>query len=449
MRKVVGPRSGSLLLFAGALALYLACFGGHYVMGDHAYRMAWAKALLDHGSNDISAYMPGTTYSVYGIGHSVLHVPFLLLSRGLGRVTGISCEGPVNMLPYALNGALGVVLLQRMLLHYGLPPGSASVRALLAGVTTVWFPYTKVEYSESLVATALLGMWLLAERRPFLAGLLGGFSVSVRTEALLWAAFTGAVAPGNGRNKLFLALGMVPGVALTAWSNWVRTGTLHTAGYDLNGFSNPLWIGLYGILFSAGKSVFLFSPLLLLAGGALRRAFAEEATRRLGVWAAGLFAGQVLFYAAWWDWSGDDDWGVRFLVPSVLALLAVVMLFARLNSPVFWLLAFAGLLVQVPAVALGPHTSLMLQHEGRPIKTDLGADGRSPITIDDTRFQPRYSQVTATWELFLMKLTGHVPRSSNPQLLGSTWAEGFAEPPLPEWDVFWLRLREHPRRASN
>jgi hypothetical protein len=257
----------------------------------------------------------------------------------------------------------------------------------------------------------------------------------------LWAAFTGAVAPGDRANKLRLAVGMLPGVLLAAWSNWVRTGTPHNSGYDTNGFNNPVWLGAYGILFSAGKSVFLFSPLLLLAGGALRRALADPNTRRLGVWAGGLFVGQLLLYAAWWDWSGDDSWGVRFLAPSVLALLAVVMLFARLNSPVFWLLALAGLLVQLPAVALGPHTSLMLQHELRPEKANIFLEGRSPITIDDTRFHPRYSQVTASWELLTAKLTGHVPRSPDPHLLGSTWSEGFAEPPQAGWDFFFLGLR--------
>jgi hypothetical protein len=439
--------SASLLLFLAALAVYLACFGGHYVMGDHVYRMAWAKALLDHGDNDISPYVPGASYSVYGVGHTLLHVPFLLLSRTLGRVTGISCEGPVNMLPYVLNGALGVVLLQRILLRHGLSPGAASVRALIAGLTSVWFPYTKVEYSESLVATALLAMWYLAEDWPVAAGLLGGLAGTLRTESLLWAGFTAAVAPGGHRNKLRLALGMVPGVLLTAGSNWVRTGSLHTSGYDTDGFNNPLWVGAYGILFSAGKSVFLFSPLLLLAGGALRRAFAQGTTRRLAVWAAGLFVGQVLLYAAWWDWSGDDSWGVRFLAPSVLALLAVVMLSARLRSPVFWLLALAGLCVQVPAVALGPHTSLMLQHAEGPEKASLFTEGRSPITLDDTRFQPRYSQVTATWELFAAKLTGRVPRSSDPRVLGSTWSEGFAEPPQADWDFFFLKLRQYKARG--
>ena len=46
MKKPFAPQISSALL-AGGLAcfVYLVFFGGHYVMGDHAYRMAWAKSV--------------------------------------------------------------------------------------------------------------------------------------------------------------------------------------------------------------------------------------------------------------------------------------------------------------------------------------------------------------------------------------------------------------------
>src|SRR5205807_261120 len=110
-------------------------------------------------------------------------------------------------------------------------------------------------------------------------------------------------------------------------------------------------------------------------------------------------------------------------------------------------------------------------------KFNIYREGTSPITIDDMRFHPRYSQVTASWELLLTKLTGRVPRSPAPWYVGSTWSEGLVEltalPPLsastvgllgsphgqgpllaasalfpgrtkfppPQWDIFWLHLR--------
>ena len=96
--------------------------------------MSWAtmpsgwpgRAILDRGSHDISPEFPGTTYSVYGFGHTLLHIPFLLLSRGFTRLTGIPCEGPVNMLPYVFNGVLACLLLQRIAYRHGVPEGTAA-----------------------------------------------------------------------------------------------------------------------------------------------------------------------------------------------------------------------------------------------------------------------------------------------------------------------------------
>jgi hypothetical protein len=364
------------------------------------------------------------------------------VSREITEATGINCEGPVNMLLYVLNGALACVLVQRIWMQYGLSAGAAAARAILVGVASVWFAYTKLEYGEALVATSLLGMWLFAPHRPLVAGMFGGLAASIRSEALLWALLTGALAAGDRSNKLRIGLAMVPGVALILWSNWARSGTLYNSGYDDAGFVNPVWLGVYGILFSAGKSIFLFSPLLLLSWGALRQVHARPATRRLALWAGLLFTSQLLFYGAWWDWSGDDSWGVRFMIPSVLALHLVVLLAQPLSSRLVWVLAAAGLCVNLPAVLVGPHTSLMVNHQQKPSRANISMDSRSPITLDDVRFHPRYSQVTASWELFIQKITGDIPRSEHPRIVGSTWLEGFREPPTADWDIFWLHLRD-------
>ena len=231
------------------LAVYLLFFGGHYVVGDNAYSMAWAKAILDQHSNDISAYFPGVTYSQYGIGNTLVHIPLILLSRGIERLTGIACEGPVNMFLYVLNGAAACVLVQRILMQTGLASRAALWRAAIVGVASVWFPYSKLEYSESLVATTILGMWYFAPRRPVVAGLLAGFAVTLRIDSILWIFLTLLIAPGNRTNKLRLTLSLIPGVLLAAWSYWIRTGALNVYGAGAAGFNNPLWLGVYGILF--------------------------------------------------------------------------------------------------------------------------------------------------------------------------------------------------------
>ena len=68
-------------VFGCAFAIYLAFFGGHYVSGDEAQRIAWAKALIDCHCNDISPYFPSEHYAKYGIGLSILHVLLILLAQ--------------------------------------------------------------------------------------------------------------------------------------------------------------------------------------------------------------------------------------------------------------------------------------------------------------------------------------------------------------------------------
>ena len=185
----------------------------------------------------------------------------------------------------------------------------AAMAALMIGISSVWFAYSTVEYGEEIVATLILAMYLLVDDRPWLAGLLGGYAVAVRMDAIIWVALTGLIGSSN-RKKSWrpIALGAVPGLLLMAVSNYARTGSPLSSGYE-HRFSSSILVGLYGLLFSAGKSLFLFSPLMVLYAAAARKLWRECARRRFVVWTLGLLVAQLLFYARWWDWSGEDAWG--------------------------------------------------------------------------------------------------------------------------------------------
>jgi hypothetical protein len=431
-------------VFASALAIYLFVFAGHYVSGDEAHRIAWAKSLIDCHCNNIAAYFPGEQYSKYGIGISLLHVPLILLARLIKTETGLSTEGPVNMLLYTFNAAFGVALIYLLLARERLRPRAAAFGSLAIGVTSVWFPYSKVEYAESIVTTLIIAMFLLADTFPWLAGLVGGFAIAVRTDALVLVALT-AIIGSSKQSWLPIALATVPGVLLTAITNYARTGSLLSSGYEVD-FSGQLLVGLYGFLLSAGKSVFLFSPLMFLFPAAIRDSWNDPARKRLAIWASLLLITQLLIYAKWWDWSGDDAWGPRFLMPATLACLAVVAASSYLKSRWFVILATAGFVVQIPPVLIGPHTSLMAVHLRSPMKTDPISDLRSPITLDDMRFNPQFSQITGTFEMLFFKI-------SDGKLGGKTRFLYSFDPPLQPKDVpldlVWLHLHRKEGTPEN
>jgi hypothetical protein len=73
--------------------------------------MAWAKAILDGKGSDISDYLEGSSKSKYGVGHTLIHVPLVLVSRKINQGFGISCEGPIMMFAYEINALLSILLI--------------------------------------------------------------------------------------------------------------------------------------------------------------------------------------------------------------------------------------------------------------------------------------------------------------------------------------------------
>ena len=102
-------------------------------------------------------------------------------------------------------------------------------------------------------------------------------------------------------------------LAIVGTYNLVRFGSLSETGYGeaAQSFTTPIYVGLYGLLLSPGKSVFLYAPILLAATvgwPALRRVYPGLA------WTiAAMVTLYVLFYARYDWWYGGGPWAPRFL----------------------------------------------------------------------------------------------------------------------------------------
>jgi hypothetical protein len=141
--------------------------------------------------------------------------------------------------------------------------------------------------------------------------------------------------------------------ALVLWHNHIRFGSPFNAGYSDEGFTTPFFVGLYGFLFSSGKSIFLFSPLTVLSLPAFvffwRRWPAEAAL------AGGLALATLLYYSAWWAWYGGWSWGPRFLVPTLPFLILPLGALLLVRDWARWAvvpLAVAGVGVQLLGVLI-------------------------------------------------------------------------------------------------
>jgi hypothetical protein len=238
----------------------------------------------------------------------------------------------------------------------------------------------------------------------------------------------------------------VPVALLIVAANYNRYQSLFWEGYRGHGFSNPLLVGLYGILFSAGKSVFLFSPPLILGFLGWRKFLDTPHGRKDGVFFFMVFLAQLVIYSKWFDWSGDDSWGVRFLIPGVM--LMTIPLIELLDSrKVVLIVASVGVFVQLLAVLVSGLQFTLILHEKRLTRQALYVDGRSRIDFEDMRYNPQYSQIVGHW-ILVRTLLGMPPKPREPReekKVGTSLYDTMSPEEWRDvagWDFIWFPKRK-------
>jgi hypothetical protein len=447
----------SLRVFALFAAIYLCTWAGHYTSGDGSLKIAWAKALLQGQVFDAGP-SPGKVYSKYGIGHSLLAVPPLALADLIQKVTRIRCEPALYTLMFVVNGALFLALVAFYLSRF-YSSRSVWLTVAIIGLATIWWPYTKLDFSEPFVLTfAFLGFVLIRFGRPAWGILVAGFTLAIRSDSvamigplLIWYLLSTRSGRDRMRASFRIAVSLAPSIALVLFANYIRYHSLMDRGYAGESFSNPLLIGVYGILFSSGKSILLFSPPLLLGILGWKRFALRNVSDAWLFLTIGI--AQVLLFAKWWDWSSDDAWGVRFLIPGVL-LMCIPLVEMLERRSVVVLVAALGVLVQLLAVSAGGLDYLMLIRSQPFERQALYVNGKNRIDFEDLRFDPSYSQIVGNW--ILLRYLLHIPPAANPpenaQTVGTrledtipprVWAEAA------KWDLVWNLRRSAKRRDAN
>jgi hypothetical protein len=399
-------------VFLVFLLLYLSTWAGHYTSGDGSFKVAWAKSMLSRHSANIGVDGK-VVYSKYGVGQSLLAIPPLLVADAVQAITGRRAEAVPYTLLFVFNGA-ALLTLVAAYLRRRYDATAVWTTLWLIGAGTIWWPYTKLDFSEPLILTSLFAGFLLMRSGRDAAGLaVASFAGLLKVEAFLAVGVIAVwwllVSRPAGRRALALGASLVPAVLVHAISALVRAGGSEGAYYANEQFSTPLLLGLYGLLLSAGKSVLLFSPPLTLGLVGWRRFAGTPEGRQDAVLFAALATSQLLLYACWWDWSGDDAWGPRFLVPGVVLMTipAVAALEWRRTALAVGML---GVSVQLLAVLLSPLDYVLMVRRELLVRTD-GATGQSrPVDLEDLRYEFRYSQIAGHW-LLLRYALGAAPPS--------------------------------------
>ncbi len=302
------------------------------------------------------------TWTKYGFGQPLIAMPFYLLGK-----LGVAFGGEyalITRLTVSLTNLVVTALTCWLLFRASRRFASAGVSLAVVAtflLTTPALNYARTFFSEPAGAFLLLSAILLilpTERRiaptagrTLLAGLCMGAMLAFKPAFAVYIPAIGLAvialsyyspkskvqspkfdAEGIQNSKfkiqnrllvvlkagVIFSIGPVIGLVVQIGYNYLRyydtTNPFFRSGYEHEmGFSTPLLEGLGGLLFSPGKSIFLYAPVVLLApiglwlmyrgsGGAGKVACARRA--------ASVVAG-FGFNAMWWAWTGDFAWGPR------------------------------------------------------------------------------------------------------------------------------------------
>ena len=379
------------------------------------------RALVDRGELSLHAQAltrllalrDGRLYAVFPLGNVVAQVPGYLLFRAVEplHLTGSGALQifTIHLAPAVLVAAACVVFLG-LARRWGAGPRLATALTLVLGFSTIAFVYARSPFSEALQMFALT--WSLD--RAFRAGddpgprsgsLLGVAAGILFNSKLVYAVvlpiLLAAPALGlrrTGRSAWAAGAAFVASFgaffAVAVLHNVVKTGNPLDSGYrEAEGlFSGDLLPALYGYTLSTGKSVFLYSPPLVLAVLGFREALQR---RRLEAWTViAVVIALAIASGEWRHWDGDWSWGPRYAVAvtPALMLLAVPRLSARGGGDrvptEVWLFAIAGAAVQILGASLNWDHFISIIID---VKDRTGAAGWFRDALSHSHYIPQFS----------------------------------------------------------
>lgn len=347
-----------LLLPLGVFLLCGAVYGlagpGRIDMIDGQYRFEVARNIIDFHSVQIGdVFLGGSVtgvlgeYSSYGISGSLVPLPLILISRAIGAPS-IERDHFFFSFTSSLFGAAAMALLFVFHTRLGVEPRRALLWTLVAAFATLYFTGSVTVFDQAQHAFFILlacycahqgarrdSMPLMAAGGAALAVLVNfqeTYAIVFPTVALAAVANLGSTKAERRRafERVFVFL-LVAGLGIVVWAgfNSFRYGSLLFSGKGVNHPSplgNPL-IGLPGLLFSPGKSIFLYSPAVMLAIAGLRNLLRRDLSLGAAVIATVLIHLAMISMLSFW--GGDWCWGPRYFV-ATLPMLSLAFPFAPL-----------------------------------------------------------------------------------------------------------------------
>ncbi|HEY6070089.1 MAG TPA: hypothetical protein VIU85_01865 [Chthoniobacterales bacterium] len=309
-------------------------------------------------------YFPGNVFAValvYKLTARENDQPYVWTTEIAPSITGARWALCLN----AFWGALAMTALLFLLRRFfDWPIAIATVIA--TGVCSDWLYQSRGLYSEVAAgALVTLSLFFLTSARVYSSSALLALSMLFRPTTLLALPFIGAVVKRKLRPAILSALIIALGLFALAVYNYARFGSPFTSGYPPGNLSVPLLTGLSVLLFSPGRSIFVYSPILLLAIPGAWFFFKKE--KALALSCIFFIVAHALIVACWGPLGWGLSWGSRLMTLTlpVFGLLVAAALDRLWKNkwllPIPLLLGMAGLTVNILALLRDP-THVLIDH---------------------------------------------------------------------------------------
>jgi hypothetical protein len=338
-RVVTAGRVGLLVCFFFFLAVYGISSRGKLQASDEAAVFASGVSLATRGHLSIddlewlqervnigargpdghlyTKYFPGNVFAVafvYKLTARANDQPYIWTQEIAPSLSGARWALRVN----AFWGALGMTFLLALLRRFFSWP-TAIVIVLLVGLCSDWWYQSRGLYSEVGGSAFLIAsLYFAVSEKPYRSGLALALSILFRPTNLVALPFWGWSVWRKGLSALPSAVALVGGIALLAAYNSARFGSPLNFGYPEGNLSVPFFTGLHAMFLSPGRSLFVYSPILLLAIPGAWTFFKRE--RWLTISCLFVILSYAAIVASWGPLGWGLSWGMRLMTPTVPVL---------------------------------------------------------------------------------------------------------------------------------
>ncbi len=408
----------------------------------------------------------GHFYARAGLLQPLLETPFYAAGRFVDDNFGWHDSLPYELVflwfynPFV--AALAAVALFALVFLTRRSLGWASAIAALFVFASIAWPYSKIGMETTFMFTLLTAFALAAwaRRNPSLlsyglTGFAAGATAATKPYAvitilplaiLLWPALAAMTSREKLKHGLAACLPVLAwGIAMALY-NWSRFGSITNFGYHESSLTLAMPFNTLGLLFSPGKGLILYSPLVILGALGIPRLWRSD--RHFAMTLLASFA-TLLFISGASKYWGDEVWGPRYIVPAAWVFLVPIAWWVDSRTRRRVLAGFAALAILVQLVGVSAQYARYITIAQRLSGVTLYGDREGirvrqiPYGDDPTRWIPELSALLLQTESLISsqvisRLGGEGLEVTYNPFEGPKNTVNLSDPSLrPELDYWW------------